>query len=212
MRSHTPAASSRPSPPGEATAESMARQICRGFMAHDRGRRQEAVTAFEYVDSRQFPHLDADDAHLAATAFVDALWAKDDLELQFLGDGTLDDEGLRAADWGPVRAEFRERAAAIGLDQEYARLKTEAWRRHKTGGDYWSPFQQAQVMELRAALQDADYPNKPKEGASGLGPEAGRYALAVELHDMHTERHWAQAVETMVPYFDRILSSHTDDE
>jgi hypothetical protein len=107
-----------------------------------------------------------------------------------------------------VRKKFRQRAAALGLDQEYAVLKTEAWRRHKTGGDYWSPFQEAQLMELRTALQNPEYPEKPKEGQSGLGPEAARYALAVELHDMHTPKHWRQAEQTMVPYFEKIVSSY----
>lgn len=196
--------------PGE-SARAMARQVCRGFMAHDRGNREEAVEAFEFVDRLQFRHLDRDNIHLAATAFVDALWAKDDLELQYLGGGALDEDALRTADWSPVRKKFRARAAALGLRQEYATLKTEAWRRHKTGGDYWSPFQEAQVMELRAALQNPDYPEKPKEGQSGLGPEAVRYALAVELHDMHTPRYWRQAEQTMIPYFEKIVWSYHDD-
>lgn len=189
-------------------ARAMARQVCMGFMAHDRGHHEEAVKAFEFVDRLQFRHVDRHNIHLAARAFVDALWAKDTLELQYLREGELDEESLRRADWSPVRKKFRQRAAALGLDQEYAVLKTEAWRRHKTGGDYWSPFQEAQLMELRTALQNPEYPEKPKEGQSGLGPEAARYALAVELHDMHTPKHWRQAEQTMVPYFEKIVSSY----
>jgi hypothetical protein len=186
----------------------MARNICQGFLAHDRGDRGSAVEAFEFVDALQFRDAEPKDVHLAADALVGALWAKDDIEVRHLRDGALDEAGLAEADWGPVRKKFRERAALLGIDQEYAELKTEAWRRHKTGGDYWTPFQRAQLLELRAALGDPDYPGKPKEGRSGPGPEALRYALAVELHDMHTRRHWEQAEEAMVPYFERIVAHH----
>ena len=189
----------------------MARKICQGFLAHDRGEREAALSAFEFVDALQFRNKAPDDVHLAADALVGALWAKDDLELRYLRNGTLDRDGLADADWSPVRRKFRERAAALGIDQEYAALKTDAWRQHKTGGDYWTPFQRAQLLELRTALGDPAYPGKPKEGRSGPGPEALRYALAVELHDMHTRRHWKQAEEAMVPYFERIVAHHTDE-
>lgn len=189
----------------------MARRICQGFLAHDRGDREGALEAFEFVDMLQFQHGDPTDIHLAADAFVDALWAKDDLELRYMRNGTLNEEGLADADWSPVRKKFRERAAALGIEQEYAKLKTEAWRRHKTGGDYWTLFQRAQLFELRAALQDPTYPRKPKEGQSGAGPEALRYALAVELHDMHTSRHWEQAEEAMIPYFEHVMTHHTNE-
>ncbi len=189
----------------------MAGQICRGFLAHDRGDRKVALEAFKFVDTLQFRHSDAHDIHLATEAFVDALWAKDDVEVRYMRNGTLDEAGLAGADWSPVRKKFRERAAALGIEQEYAELKTEAWRRHKTGGDYWSLFQRAQLLELRAALQDPSYPKKPKEGRSGVGPEALRYALAVELHDMHTRHHWEQAETAMTPYFEHIVSHHSNE-
>ncbi len=186
----------------------MARQICNGFVQHDRRNYDAAVEAFEFVDRLQFRHIDSENLHLAATAFVDALWAKDDVEIDHLRAGTLDRESLREADWSPVRKEFRKRAALLGIDQEYAKLKTEGWRQHKLGGDYWTPFQEAQILELRAALQKAEYPRKPKEGQSGPGPEALRYVLGVELHDMHTPHHWKQAEEAMTPYFEYIVSHH----
>lgn len=63
----------------------------------------------------------------------------------------------------------------------------------------------AQMHELRAALQDADYPHKPRYGQSGFGPEASRYALGVELHDT---RKWEQAVRAMTPYYRHIDEKH----
>lgn len=192
----------------EKAPREMARKICQGFVEHDRRDRNAAIDAFEFVDSLQFQHVDSDNAHFAACSFVDALWAKDDVEVQYLQNGTLDQDGLREADWSPVRKKFRERAALLEIDQEYAELKTEAWRRHKTGGDYLTLFRKAQLMELRAALQDSNYPEKPSEGLSGPGPEAIRYSLGVELHDMHTPKYWKQAVEAMTPYFEHIISHH----
>ncbi len=103
---------------------------------------------------------------------------------------------------------FRRRAAALDIDQAYAIHKTTAWRRHKTGGDYITPCLEAQVLELRAALQDPTYPRKPKHGQSGPGPEAVRWVLGVELHDMHTAGHWQKAVDVMTPYFETILEHH----
>ncbi len=186
----------------------MARQMCKGFVHHDRRNYDAAVEAFEFVDRLQFPHVESEDIHLAATAFVDALWAKDDVEIDHLRAGRLDRESLRGADWSPVRKEFRKRAALLGIEPEYATLKTDGWRQHKLGGDYWTPFQEAQILELRAALPEAEYPRKPKEGQSGPGPEALRYVLGVELHDMHTPHHWKQAEEAMTPYFEYVVSHH----
>ena len=89
----------------------------------------------------------------------------------------------------------------------YATASTLAWKRHKVGGDYWTPMLRSEEAELRAAMQEA-YPEKTHEGQSGFGAEAVRYLLGVELHDMHTEGHWRQAKTAMTPYFETILRSH----
>lgn len=186
----------------------MATALCRGFIAHDDGDRDAAIEAFHEVDRRQFAHLNEDRAREAAVAYVDALFAKDDVELKHLHDGDLDSEELDAARWEPVSRHFRVRAATAGMDPEYARASTLGWKRHKTGGDYWTPIQRAQMHEFRAALQNPSYPEKPKYGQSGFGPEPVRYVAGIELHDMHTADHWEQAVDVMTPYFERILRAH----
>ncbi|WP_299266516.1 hypothetical protein [Halorientalis sp.] len=190
------------------TAQHMAEQICLGFQAHDRKQRDEAIEAFGTVDSLQFSHIDIETATHAATAYVEALWAKDDTEVNQMADGEIDPDKLADADWESVREKFRERASIVGMNPRYAELSTTAWRNHKTGRDYWTPIQRAQAIELRAAMSDGEYPRKPRYGQSGFGPEAARYALAVELHDMHTDRHWQQATDVMVPYFKSILEAH----
>jgi hypothetical protein len=190
------------------TARHMADRICRGFQAHDRKEREVAVEAFATVDALQFRHVDSETATHAASAYVEALWAKDEVEVANMADGEIDDDDLVAADWDPVREKFRERASILGMNPRYAELSTTAWRNHKTGRDYWTPIQHAQVIELRTAMCDGAYPSKPRYGQAGFGPEAARYALAVELHDMHTDRHWQQAVDVMVPYFETILEAH----
>lgn len=195
---------------GEA-AEYMAKQVCLGFQAHDEGDRDGAVDAFFEVDRRQFAHVDDREARAAAAAYVDALWAKDRIEDRHRRDGVLDRQALAEADWGPVAGAFRERAAHVGIDPRYAELSTRAWEHHKTGRDYWTPMVRAQVFELRAALQDPDYPRKPSDGLAGPGPEPMRYALAVELHDMHTEDRWAEAAAVMRPYYGRVLRAHRTD-
>ena len=189
-------------------AREMAEQVCLGFRWHDRRERTRAVEAFAAVDRRQFAHLDATTARAAAAAYVDALWAKDEVEASCTVDGELDYDALAEADWGAVRSAFAKRAALVGMDPAYAEASTLAWKRHKVGGDYARPMQRAQVCELRAAIGDPEYPHKPHQGQSGYGPEAARYLLAVELHDMHTEGHWEQAQEVMVPYYERILRAH----
>lgn len=193
------------------TAEYMATQLCAGFRAHDNGAYEEAVDAFFEVDRRQFAHLDDATAETGATAYVDALWAKDAIESDYTDDdGTLRTAALDTADWSRVECHFRERADAFDVDSRYASKSTEAWRRHKVGGDYWTPMMAAQTYELRAALRRPSYPDKPSDGESGFGPEATRYALGVELHDMHTPAHWEQAVATMTPYFEFVLSTHEE--
>lgn len=178
-----------------------------GFVAHDKRERQESVEAFAAVDRFQFRHLNNETAREAAVAYVDALWAKDAVEDSCRTDDGFDREALDAADWTPVREAFARRASLVGADTEYAKLSTVAWRRHKTGGDYWTPLQKAQMYELRAALQDPDYPNKLRDGNSGFGPEPARYALGVELHDT---RRYEEGVEAMTPYFERVAAAHDD--
>jgi hypothetical protein len=192
------------------TAREMSESLAKVFRAHDNSNREDAIESLIEVDRRQFPTLDTDEVELASTAFVDALFAKDEIEFQQLTGGEIDATGLREADYSAALQKLRQRAVLIGADQQYAVEKVRAWRRHKVGGDYWTPFQQSQLYELRAALNDPEYPHKPRAGQSGPGPEAMRYALAFELHDMHTERHWLQGIRVMTPYFLRILSHHEE--
>lgn len=192
------------------TAGQLAVAACEGFKAHDEGDRRAALDAFTTVDRRQFAHLSEQEAADAARAYVDALFRKDDVELAALRDGRMEQSTVADADWSPVAAKFRERAAIVGMDPAYATASTEAWRRHKAGGDYWTPIQRAQMHELRAAMDDPAYPHKDRGGQSGFGPEPARYALAVELHDMHTPEHHSQTVTVMRPYFERVLTAHDD--
>lgn len=190
---------------GTTTARHMAEQLCRGFVHHDNRNRDAAIEAFLEVDRRQFAHLDDAAAREAAVSYVDALWAKDAVERRCTVDGELDMDRLEDADWSGIKTGFRARAEAAGIDPRYAEQSTVGWLRHKVGGDYGTPIKRAQLYELRAALQDPEYPHKPRYGQSGLGPEAVRYELGVELHDT---RRWDEAAEVMVPYFERILRSH----
>ncbi|RXK49990.1 hypothetical protein [Halorientalis pallida] len=189
-------------------AEFLAERVWDGFVAHDQRDRMAAVKAFATVDSSQFQHVDDATARRAAVAYVNALWKKDEVEDAHETDGEFDREALDAADWGPVHENFAERARLLGIDEDYADLSTTAWRRHKTGGDYWTPIMRAQMLELRVALGDPEYPRKPRYGQSGFGPEATRYALAVELHDYRSAEHLEQGKDVMVPYYEAILRAH----
>ncbi|WP_460920308.1 hypothetical protein [Salinarchaeum chitinilyticum] len=192
-----PAESGQPASP-----EAAATRLCEGFKHHDRRNRERAVDAFAAVDRFQFAHVDQNTARQAAAAYVDSLWAKDDVEdryrLETDDEDAIDRDGLAEADWSPVEAALDERATLVGIDPEYATLTTTGWRRHKVGGDYWTPTLRAQQLELQTALQEPAYPEKPRHGKSGGGPEATRYLLGIELHDC---RRWTEARNVMVPYF-----------
>jgi hypothetical protein len=190
------------------TAEYLAERICEGMIAHDERDRDRANDAFTEVDRGQFRHLNRVEARKAAVAYVDALWAKDRVERKSMVDGEIDPDLLDAADWEPVRSAFERRQRVVGLDERYADTHTTAWRNHKTGRDYWTPHMQALLYEVRAARQEPNYPHKPGDGHAGFGPEPARYALAVELHDMHSTAHWEQNVRNMRRYFEGILSAH----
>lgn len=196
----------------EDVAVHLAEQVCRVYQHHDRRAKQPARRAQFIVDKHQFAHLDEEEARLASEKFIEALWAKDAIEADYIADGEVHRQGLEAVDWRTVEVPLAQRADVVGMSPEYAEKTVEAWRNHKTDGDYWTAIQQAQIHELRAALQDQEYPHKPKYGQAGFGPEAARYALAIELHDMHTEEHWAQAIEIMTTYFERILRAHRKQE
>ena len=192
----------------ERQARYLAEQYCSGFQLHDRRQHADAVEAFHEVDRHQFTHLSDDQALEAATAYVDALWAKDEIEKRHSVDGTIDQEAIADADYTPVREPLSRRAEVVGMDQQYAELTTTAWHNHKTGDDYWSPFLQAQTIELRQALGDERYPDKPRGGQAGFGTLASRYLVGVELHDMHTTEAWEEAIRVMTPYYLSILQAH----
>jgi hypothetical protein len=209
---HTDDRNSDPGSGGlRATAREMSLGLAHVFRAHDEGDREKALEACRRVDELQFRHVDSENAELASEAFIDALWAKDNVELGCLSNGELDPERIRNADYSGVASHLRRRALLVGADQRYAAEKVEAWRQHKAGGDYWTPYQRAQLYEFRAAIQDPEYPRKSRGGQAGPGPEPMRYVLASELHDMNTKHHWEQGVELLVPYFERILMEHDDD-
>jgi len=190
---------------GEQEPKEVAKQLALGFKAHDERNREEAIEAFAVVDQFQFCHVSVETARKAAEAYVDALWEKDAVEQSCMVDGEMDMDALDEANWEPVRLAFERRASLVGMNPAYAELSTVAWRRHKTGGDYWTPMMKAQMYELRAALQDPDYPHKPRYGQSGFGPEPAQYNLGVEYHDT---RQWKKAVQAMTPYFQRIADEH----
>lgn len=183
----------------------VAMQIGMGMVHHDRKEREKAIKSFTVADTFQFRHVSQEKAREASVAYVDALWEKDAIEDSSRGPDGLDRNALEEADWEPVKRAFERRASTVGINPEYAELTTVAWRRHKVGGDYWTPFEKAQMYELRAALQDPDYPHKPRDGQSGFGPEAVRYVLGVELHDM---RRFEEGVNAMAPYFERVAQGH----
>ena len=188
-------------------ARYLAEQYCSGFQLHDRRQHADAVEAFHEVDRYQFPHLSDDQALDGATAYVDALWAKDEIEKRHSTDGRIDPVAIADADYTPVYEPLSQRAAIIGMDDAYAELTTEAWHNHKTGDDYWSPFLEAQTIELRHAL-GTTYPDKPRGGQGGYGTLACRYLVGVELHDLHTTEAWEEAIRVMTPYYRTILATH----
>lgn len=192
----------------EALAAFMAEQICLAMIQHDRREYDATVAAFYQVDRHQFVHLDDEQAYEAAKALADAFFRKDALEEPYI-DGTTVGPTLADADWSPVEEILQRRAEIVGMSEEYAEQTVIGWRNHKVGGDYWTPMMIAQRHEIDAAMQG--YPEKPKYGRSGYGPLPARYIVSVELHDMHTERHWEQAVEVMTGYYTEILAGQEAD-
>lgn len=189
-------------------ARYLAEEYCSGFQLHDRRQHDEAVEAFYAVDRSQFVGLSEEEAREAARAYVDALWAKDEIEKRHSSDGAIDPERIADADYTPVWEPLAHRAEVVGMDERYADETAVAFQYHKTGDDYWTPFLEAQTIELRAALGDGDYPDKPRGGKSGYGPLACRYLVGVELHDMHTTEAWEEAIRVMTPYYRQILQAH----
>jgi hypothetical protein len=103
------------------TASYMAEQTCLGFIAHDDGRHDAAVDAFFEVDRRQFSHVGDETARRGATAFADALWAKDAVEAECRDEfGDVANDDLRGADWTSVERQFRQRANVLDIDPAYA--------------------------------------------------------------------------------------------
>ncbi|MFC4356803.1 hypothetical protein ACFO0N_02440 [Halobium salinum] len=188
-------------------ARRMAEGVCAGFKYHDQRRHEEAVEAFYVVDINQFPGVEDEVAYNAAEAYVDALWEKDAVEERHLVDGEIDPGSMADADYTSVYDPLARRANLLGVDELYASRTAEAWHLHKTGDDYWTPFLEAQDLELQVAMGEA-YPDKPRGGQGGYGPLATRYLVGVELHDMHEPECWERAVDVMAPYYRQILDAH----
>jgi hypothetical protein len=203
--------------PGGATrredrARDAAANLCQGFVEHDRRNGGACREAFAAVDRAQFPHLTDAAASRAGGAYAAALWEKDAVEAGHVeGDTVVDRDGLAAADWSRVRGWLERRADVVGMDRAYASETTTAWKRHKVGGDYWTPTMAAQRIELTAAVGDGGYPSKPRFGTDGFGHLATRYLTGVELHDMRSDTHWEAAVSEMTTYFAELFARQERD-
>lgn len=190
-----------------ASPRDAAAAIAQGFAAHDAREYDEAVAQFARTDRFQFRHLSDETARKAATAYVDALWAKDAVEDEYRTDDGFATEQLRHADWSLVWDALAERADLVGMDTAYATETTQSWVEHKCGGDYWTPMMNGQRIEFRAATQRDDYPRNEKRGDAdhGFGTNPVRYLLGVELHDA---RRYDDAVEMMTSYYEAISEAH----
>lgn len=191
--------------PHDETARKLAENLCEGFVAHDERDRDRALAAFIALDRGQFPHLGEIEIRRTAGAFVDALWEKDAIESpHIVGRELKDPDGLADADWDRVYTPLERRAEIVGMHPEYAVRTTESWKQHKLGGDYWTPILIAQNHEIGAAIGDLSS-ETAAFGRSGYSHLAARYLVGVELHDMHSDPHWGQALELMTAYFAEIL-------
>lgn len=194
----------------ERDPSTVAKKLFEGYQCHDERDREGAIAAFTYVDDFQFDHLSTADARAAATALVDSLWAKDDVEGSSVRNGSVDcPDELAQADWSAVDDALRRRARIVGMDETYATQTVRGWKRHKVGGDYAVPLLEAQQLEVKAALRDDAYPEKDRAGQSGFGELPARYLVAVELHDVRSELSRRRIVEVMTPYFETILASRS---
>jgi len=189
-------------PPENKQAQVAAKAICKGMQEHDRGKYRDAIKSFTVADQIWFG-VDEQTARKAATAYVDALRLKDEIEKH--------NELIGLGEWDQVERAFRRRANALGIDRGYAVLTTEAWKAHKLEEDYWTPMLLAQQLVVQAATGNEDYPPKDSDAQHGFGPEPTRYLLGVELHHLHEKDRWAEAVENMTTYFERILELRNDD-
>lgn len=189
----------------------IARRLCEGYALHDERDREGAIDAMAAVDRAQFDHLTAAEARAAAEGLVDSLWAKDEIEEPYVTNGRVEDvDGLAEADWERVEEPLRRRARIVGMDEAYARLTTEGWRRHKVGGDYSTPIMEAQRIQVGAALGTGAYPEKRRAGRSGYGELPARYLVAVELHDTRTRQARERIVAVMTPYFETLLADRSE--
>jgi len=189
-------------PPENRRATVAAKAICEGFRLHDQGQYREAIDSFSEADEIWFD-VNEQTARKAATAYVDALRLKDEIE--------RNNELIGLGNWDQVEGAFRRRAEVLGIDTAYAPLVTDAWKAHKVEEDYWTPMLLAQQLVVQAATGNEDYPPKASDAEHGFGPEPTRYLLGVELHDLHTEDRWSEAVANMTTYFERILELRNDD-
>ena len=96
------------------TARDMSESLAKVFRAHDNSNREDAIESLIEVDRRQFSTLDTDEVELASTAFVDALFAKDEIEFQQLTGGQIDATELREADYSAALQKLRQRLYLSG--------------------------------------------------------------------------------------------------
>jgi hypothetical protein len=180
-----------------------AEAICQGMILHDRREYRGAIDSFTETDVIWFD-VDDETARNAATAYVDALRLKDEIERH--------NDLIGLGEWDQVEGAFRRRAEALGINRAYAPLTTDAWMAHKLEENYWTPFLLAQQLVVQAATGIEDYPRKESDARHGLGPEPARYLLSVELHDLHDEQRWEEAAANMTTYFETILRLREDED
>jgi len=189
-------------------AETAATAICEGMKLHDEGEYEQAIEEFTTTDAIWFDVPTAV-ARGGAIGYVEALRSKDRLD-----DPSTDSPLSNRTLWELVKSSLIARGEILGINRRYGIRTTQAWYQHKTGGDYWTPFLDAQRAVVQAAIDDPQYPRKGSDGTQGYGPEPVVYLLAVELHDLHSTERWKQAQQIMTMYFEQILrlrEKETDD-
>lgn len=188
-------------PPIDVTAEAreIARAMCLGFVAHDDGEMDRALTHFTAAYRRGFG-VDAGVAEGAGAAYVEALAIKDAIDAE-------PDRAARLVDarWHDVHMCFQRLADLLAIDRRWAFHYCEFWRKHKGEIDYWSDAIEAERF-MTARLAPA-WLDKQSDGRNGPGALAFLYAAAVEAHDVHTEAGWHLAEGAMTLYFEAVLAA-----
>lgn len=170
----------------------LAKQICDGFIYHDKKSYEKSINSFKNLYEGLF-RIEPQKAEIMATCFVTALKLHDSIEDNFKGSAK---SFFNHKIWKNIYVELVKFCNVIGLDKNYAKHYTKFLRYH-------SAYKKNFEMHLLRAEEIIAFHVCKKMGLAKI--VAPLYLAGINSHDVHKNFTWRFNKKIMSLFYSLIL-------